>query len=332
MDEQPEEQFEETQPDGGQDVSSILSSGLKGQEDSPNDVTQAEEQPEAEQTPETQAEELFGKLVLDQEKSVPLKSQEDLEALIEANKELFEKTGHYLRQSDYTRKTQELSREREEFEALRGEEEAKWGDVQPDDQSMSAFRNLWTVFQHGGQQLQGHINAFMQDVNLISSGQPPQGPLASGEGQSSAVNPEVIALRQELADLRRQNQTTEQKFSQTEQTRLRQDAERSWNAWTDSMKSNGVVIDPKMEQAMVPYIAATNPNWEPSKRLDVAYKMACEELGISSPIEKGKVIREAKDKMSKTPKAPSAKASATTQPEPKDVEGILRAAQEQLSA
>lgn len=324
--EQPEEQFEETQPSGGEDVSSILSEGLKGQEDSPNDVTQAEEQPSQEQpeAPQTQEKaELYAKLVLDQEKSVPFRTQEELEDFIEANKDTFEKTGHYLRQSDYTRKTQELSKEREEFEAQKQEEEASWGEVKPDENSMEAFKSLWKVFQYGGPELQNQLNAFMHDVTLISKGQPPQGPLSGEVGQSN-VNPEVIALKQELAQLKQQYQSTEQKVSSETQQRMAEQAKRDWDSWSSQMKDQGITIDQRMEESMVPYIRSTDPSWEPSKRLNVAYKLACEELGISAPIETKKVIKDAKQKISQTPRRPMTKASASTQPEAKNIEDILR--------
>lgn len=338
--EQPEVE-QVTEPLGGDGVSDILTEGLKDKSASPEESVQTDEglknnQPvqtlEASQAQE-EVEELFGELLLEDEKKLPFKSKDELEAFIEKNKDIFDKTGHFLRQADYTRKTQELQREREEFEESRRELDESWGTVKPDENSMQAFKGLWSVFQHGSPDIQKQINSFMQDVSLLSDGKAPVGILSSGDGTPSQVQPEVIALRREIAELKQGISREKSTFEERELAKKREEAEREWTSWVQAQGENGIKVTEDLENAMIPYLqGVAHSDLSPKQKLDRAYRLAAEDLGLAPKEAVNKVFATAKEKSAKTPKAPTSKPVTAEETEASDVEGILRQGLKKLAS
>lgn len=326
MSEQPEIQTEGTNPDGGQGVASILDQGLRDTAGSPEDADQLGGEPiKQPEQPIEEAEELFGELLLEDEKKLPFKSQKDLEAFLEKNMGLFEKSGHFLRQSDYTKKTQALREQQEQFDAEKRKADQLWGDVKPDENSMSAFSSLWGVFQHGTQELRQAINAFMQDTILLANGQAPVGPLAQGTHEGDSItSPETIRLRRELADLKREVALGRRSSEEREEQQTRERAERDWQSWRKAKVDSGFDLKQELEQAMVPYLMGmANSNLDSNSKLDRAFKLACDELGIDGKQAVKEAFASADRAKRRTPVAPGSKTPASAEPEPKDLKGIL---------
>lgn len=333
QDEQPEIQ-DDVQDYGGDPLNDILNEGLEGQEDTPTEaVSQTEEEELINQPTEETQEELLGELLLADEQKMPFKSQEELEAFIERNQEVLEKSGYFMRQADYTRKTQELSKEREEYEAEKQAELEAWGDTKPDEGSMSAFRDLWTVFQHGSDEVKQQINAFVNDVSNLAQGKNPENFFKQEQGQTNqSVNPEVISLRRELSQLKREMEQGKTELTESQKRAEYDQAKRDWDSWETQKVEQGLTLDPKLREAMVPYIQASDPSMKATERLEIAYELANKKLGRTQALETKKVLRESKDKSKKTPMRPSSKASINANPEASSIEGILQNGMNELSA
>lgn len=321
---------------GGDNLDSILEAGLKEKNANPEAGVQTDEgtpdnQPE---TPEKVAEELFGELIVSDAQKLPFKTKEELESLIEKNRELFGKTSHFLRQSDYTRKTQELAKERQEFEDRKTKDDELWGEVKPDENSMGAFRNLWSVFQYASPQVQQKIDAFMQDVSLMASGKPPAGPLAQEAG-SQSESPEVISLRQKVAQMERSMQKDKTEAQKEEERKGREQANKDWESWVQKMekpeKGEPVKITEELSNAMVPYLLALRESdMDNISKCDRAYKLACQELGLDSKQAVKEVYASAGKAKKNSSLPPTSKTSSSQEPEPKDLDGILNQGLKQI--
>ena len=335
--EQPIAEVENNQ-DGGSGISDILTNGLKETADSPEVVSQTDEgdpdnQPSAKTEQEKEQEELFGELLLEDEKKMSFKSKEDLANFIERNKDLFGKTDHFLRMSDYTRKTQALKQEREQFDESKKQYEDGWGEVRPDDASMGAFKNLWAVFQNGGQEFQQKINSFIQDVNLLAEGKHPVGPLndQSEGGQPSSISPEVISLRRELAMLKKDITEGNTRATTERQAEYQKKAESDWAAWRQAKEQEGTKVSEDLETAMVPYLQGmASSEMDNKSKLDRAFKLAADELGLDGKQAVKKVIADAKKSASRSPSSPSFKTPVNQVPVEKSVGGILRQGLDQI--
>jgi hypothetical protein len=326
-------------PGGGQELGDILKAGLTEKANTPSDVGQAGAKPE--NNPNSQSreeaeeiEELFGELVIDDAKKLPFKTKEELDSFIERNKDIFSKTGHFLRQSDYTRKAQELKREREAFEVERNAQDESWGENKPDDASMGAFKSLWNVFQYGTPDLQEKINGFMQDVGLLANGKEPVGPLASSDTNTpSHSSPELIALKRELAQIKREHELSQKSLTQKEIEAEKKRAEEDWTDWKTSQSEKNVKITEEIEQAMVPFLMGMQGlELKNSQKLDKAYRLALEELGLTQNEAVSKVFASAKEKGLKTPKAPASKVGGAIDPEPKNLGDILKQGMKSLAS
>ena len=109
-------------PEAGQDIKGILSDALDGEKPGTPQVQPASSEQEGTEQPQDVAP--FLELMLPDGKKLPITSEDDFIKLLESNQVL--KDG-WLRQSDYTRKTQEFARQRDEYEQSRKEEEKSWG-------------------------------------------------------------------------------------------------------------------------------------------------------------------------------------------------------------
>src|SRR3990167_4134262 len=92
--------------------------------------------------------------MLDEAKKVGFKTQAEFDAFVERNKPLKE---GFMRQSDYTRKTQELSTIRKSFEEA-------FGRV-PDRNELSALKRVWDAYYQNPQ--------FKETVNALLNGRQP---------------------------------------------------------------------------------------------------------------------------------------------------------------
>jgi len=318
---------------GGSDISTILTAGLKEKNANPEAGIQAGEgeankQPDAAAEAEAQAkaEELFGELIVSDAQKFPFKTKDELEAFIEKNKDIFGKTSHFMRQSDYTRKTQELAKQRQEFEESKAKEDESWGEVKPDENSMAAFRGLWDVFQFGSPDLKGKINAFMQDVSLMASGKNPVGPLAQAETGKPVDSAETLALKRELAELRRDMNKGKTLAEQKAEAEGRQQAEKDWQSWKSQKEtSEKVRITEEVEKAMVPYLLALRESdMDAASKCDRAYKLASADLGLDGKKAVKEVFASAEDAKKRSSLPPTSKASSAQEPEPKNLSGILQ--------
>lgn len=335
MTEQAETQEVETSPDDGQGIGDILSDALKGKVDDPEAVSQTDEgEPEGEpeepsaegEMTQKEAQELFGELLLEGEKKLAFKTEDEFHEFLEKNPLL--KDG-FLRQSDYTRKTTQVSEQRKEFEKERQEfeeqkraEDEKWGRTKPDENSIGFMRDLWNVFQHGSPQLAQKINSFANDIQLISQGRQPVGPLSQGDGQSNLVDPSVIELRRQIDQLRTESEREKQARQSEEQRAARAKAEAEVDSWISEKEKQGVTIKQDELRAMASFSQVKDEEGKPLS-LDAIYKLAMAHLGRTEKAAIRKVYQKAKEKSGKAPISPTSKAPANAQPEPEDIGDIL---------
>lgn len=342
--EQPNDQGNATPESGGSSIAEILNQGLKGSDASPTDggqtgndeeniTPETQEAPEAEgQTEQEAIEEMFAELTLEDEKKLPFKSKEELEAWIEKNLPAFEKTPYFMRQADYTRKTQALKQEREEWERQKAESESLWGDVKPDQESMEAFKTLWDVFLNGDESLKGQINSFMQDAYLLANGKLPKGPLAAVvQGQQGTTNPEVIRLNREIQALRSQMEKSQGENQRVFQAEKLREAEVTWKSWVKTKEGAGIKISEDVEKTMVPFITAQDPSIPADERLDVAYELAVKKLGLSGKEAVQKVFKSTQDAKKKNPAPVSTKADSDKEPDTSNLSEIFAYGQKKLA-
>ena len=130
MTEQPTENLDAATPADEPGIESILEEGIRGLETTPGDGSQLEEnntdgkpQDESEveaqkddQAAKEEVEELFGELLLEDEKKLSFKTQEEFDQWLEKQPEFLR--GGFMRQSDYSKKTEGLSKGSAELTSL----------------------------------------------------------------------------------------------------------------------------------------------------------------------------------------------------------------------
>lgn len=344
--EQPIEAGNASTENGSSSLDDILAKGLEGIEAAPTDGDQpgADEesnQPETvegtegkqeQPTEQETAEELFAELLLEDEKKLSFKDKQALESWIEKNLPAFEKTGHFMRQADYTRKTQALKQEREEWEQQKAESDSFWGEVKPDEDSLGAFKTLWDVFTNGDDSIKSQINSFMQDAYLLANGKLPKGPLAAVvQGQQASFNPEIIRLNRELQKLRSEHERGQSETQRTLQAERMREAETTWKSWVKAKESAGSKISEELEKAMVPFIAAQSHEIPAEERLETAYELAVKKLGLSGKEAVQKVFKSTQDAKKKNPAPVSSKADSEKEPDVKDLSEIFSYGQKKLA-
>lgn len=334
--EQAEDQEVSTILDDGQGIDDILNEALRDKADDPENVGQAEEsepegqsegESEVEETkPEENVSELFGELVLEGEKKLPFKTEDEFHKFLEMNPMLRD---GFLRQSDYTRKTtlvsedrKKLETERADFEKQKQEQDEFWGSVKPDDTSMSFMRDFWTVFQHGSPQLAQRINAFANDIQLISNGRQPVGPLAQGDGQSGVADPHIIDLRRQIDQMRTEGAREKKAREADEQRAAKAKVEAELDSWISEKGKQGVRIQQDEFKAMALFANVKDTEGRPLT-WDAMYKLAMAHLGRTDREAIKKVYQDGKRKSAKAPIVPNSKTPANAQPEPEDIGDIL---------
>lgn len=324
----------EVAPEKPQGTLDILTDALKANQSTPEVETEAGQKPKEEQAPIEEPP--FLELLLDEKNKLPIKSEDEFIAFLERNPTL--KDG-WLRQSDYTRKTQELSQSREQFERLKKEEEAFWGEVKPDKTSLQSLKTVWDVFQSSEPIVQDAIQKFVEDVSLIAKGEIPVGPLSQivGGGQSQVsqdllpLKNHIAKLENELRQFRGQTEAEKREVIERQKAEMAQRAESQIDSWIETKEKSGVKISPNELRAMSDFMSILDEKGQPKMSLDQAYELSQAMLGKTKAAVAKEILQSSKTLSSKTPKAPSSKGSSLAEPEAKTVLGILQQGAKSLS-
>jgi hypothetical protein len=317
-------------PSADKDIKGILADALEGDKSGASkDQPTSGNVIEAEQPLETEAP--FLELV-NGEGKLPFKTEEDFLKFLESNQVL--KDG-WLRQSDYTRKTQEVAQMREQFEKSREEEEKSWNGVKPDGQSMNSLRSIWSVYNQGEPQVQDAINKFVNDINMIAKGQAPVGPIkdllgGSQPNGSANTDPAVGQLNQKIAMLEQklskfQSQTEQERqasISKENETR-RVEAEKSVDSWISAKEKAGSKVGQDELMAMADLMSIVDEKGQPKLSLDEAHNMALAKLGKLQGSVAKQVMSNANKAKKTSPLAPGSRGNANELPESNTIKGIL---------
>jgi hypothetical protein len=295
--EQPEMIQTETSPgtpaSGPETFNAVFKQGLEGSETQPQTETQTSE-------PKSYAE-----LVYDDKTRLAFKDEKHFNEFLENNKTLKE---GFLRSSDYTRKTQDLAKQRKEIESYLKEQENFWGEVKPNQDSLKGFKTLWDAFQRGDDRYSQELYGLLTKANSIINGQAPT--------QEQPLSPEVLRLSEKV-----------QQFEQIFNRMNLDKATNEWETWKGKKESQpGVKINEDIEQMMAHFLEYTDPKTGKPMSLDRAYDYSIRELGLENTDATKKVFREASSLKAKSPSAPNSAASSTANPEPRSFGEIFRQA------
>lgn len=328
------DQVREDIPSADKDIKGILTDALEGDKSGTPQVQPTPSEPiEAEQVKPEVLEPPFLEITLPDGNKLPIKSEDDFIKLLESNQVL--KDG-WLRQADYTRKSQEVARQREELEqSIKGEEKS-WGGVKPDAQSMQALSSVWQQYANGDPLVQDAIQKFVTDVHLIAKGQAPIGPMREMLGVSQSTNPsqgsqEILPLKTELAQLRRelqgfkaQSQQERESIARSQQETQRVEAEKTVDSWLTDKQKSGTKVGQEELTVMADLMSIVDEKGQPKLTLDEAHNMALAKLGKLQGTVAKQVLSDSKQAKKRSPLAPSSKASADAEPEAKNIKDILR--------
>ena len=333
----PSQEIAEQLPQADKDIKGILSDALSADKPGTAEVAQASSEQEVTEQPETAP---FLELMLPNGQKMPISSEEDFLKLLESNQVL--KDG-WLRQSDYTRKTQELSKLREEFEQSKQQEEKSWNGQRPDPQSFQALQSVWQVYSHGEPLLQDAIQKFVTDVHLIAKGKDPIGPVkdilyGSKSTGEAAIQPEVLSMKSEIAKLKQElqgfrSQTEQEREAslQKQQEADRVEAEQAVESWLTSKEKSGVKVGQEELMVMADLMSVLDKSGRPKLTLDEAHTMALAKLGKLQGTVAKQVLNGTKQVKKSSPLAPSSKASSDAEPVANDIKGILRQGMKNLN-
>ena len=180
---------------------------------------------------------------------------ENDQALTEREKQMLEKEKSFNR--DYTQKSQTIAQIRKDFESHFGR--------MPEKQELAALGKLWNSYFKDQQA--------RQVIDRILSGQM----VEEMEGGKSKVDPYVRQLEQKLAQLEERQNGFVSSFEERELAARNADGQKTWNGWVKGQEAKGIKITEEIDHKMAPFVAAlrqSNPDLEPSKILDQAYKHA----------------------------------------------------------
>ena len=305
---------------GEQDsIDSILGDALKGKDGTPEDS-----EPTGEGEPEGQpkqfggkkeaveeAEELFGELMLDEAKKLPFKTEQEFQGFLERNPLL--KDG-FLRQSDYTKKTTQLSQERKQLEEKLSEfekESEAWGGNKPNEQSKQFFYDVWSLFNHGSEPLAQKISEFANDISLIKAGRQPVGPLAGNDGESVdfSRDSQIVEVRRELDQLRRERERDKSEGEKQSMTRHQEEANREVGAWLKEKESAGNPITMDERKAMARFSGLRDDDGNRIS-LEEMHRLALAYLGKTEKTAIKKVFKSATERSGKTGMKPASRISS----------------------
>lgn len=276
----------------------------------------------------------FLELVISDAEKRPFKTEEEFQKFLDSNKIL--KDG-WMRQSDHTRKSQEIAKQKQDIENQRNEELKVWGKVAPDAASKQALATLWQTY-HSTQDpiIQEQISNFVKDVQLLARGQAPVGPLKSAQG-TSAENPDVASLKKELLGLKNELlgfkgsiQQREQQAIQAQNEQLQKEQDKIVDEWVKGKEKSGTKIQQDEFGVMSDLMSISDEKGQPKYTLDQAYNLARTHLGRSQTDAVKAVVKTAKQLNQSTSRTPISRASASKTPEPTDIGDIFKQGIENL--
>lgn len=326
--EQAEAELETINQEGSveesQGIGSILSDALTQSQSAAKAGTGTEKAA----TEQAEVEPPFLELLLDEAKKVPFKNEQEFNQFLDRNKVLKE---GWLRQADYTRKTQEISELKKQYEGKFQEEQKVWGQTPPDNASKQALASIWQVYQGVNDPLVSDaISRFVADVQLIAKGQAPVGPLKQGQGATTEATPndplkrEILELKQQLQQFQGQMTLKERQAVERQQAEQAQKDEQAVDSWITEKEKSGTKFSGEELEVMADIMSVTDAKGQPKYSLDQAHTLALAHLGKTQASIAKTVLKDAKTMNSKTPKPPGSRASSGSEPEPKSIGDIFK--------
>jgi hypothetical protein len=339
--EQSEVEVEEIEPveavEPQEEISDILANELKEKAGIPEDSSQTEEDQTTEQgekvNDKTVIETPYGEIVVSDAQKATFKSEKEFQAFLEKNPLLKE---GFLRQSDYTRKTQEVAKERKAFleakKAFDDEQNSVWGQQKPSKDDMSFFKDFWHTFQYGSDDVAGKLSSFARDISLIAQGKQPVGPLANQDGTKVDYtrDSELIKTRRDIDDIRAEREREKQDAQQERQAQEAREAKTEVDSWLAEKQKQGIKISNDEFKTMALFSSLRD---EQGNRLplDEMYKLALAKLGKTEKQAIKKVFTDSKDRSNKTPSKPASRVPSNAKPDALSLDEILQEGQEQLA-
>lgn len=223
---------------------------LKGQGTEPNqaspisepEVTNDPNHPEANALPDPE-------IVLGEERKAKLS-------------EIIEWEKGYLRQQDYTKKTQAISEIRKSFEGAFGQ--------LPEPQDIKALGHIWKTY-HANPQFKQVLDAVFsgQDFTKVI-GQAPSAEKPNPNGLPPEVQAHIQKLESKIDQLTHG-------FESRQEAEVNQRAKEEWESWVEKQTKSNVQITEEIDKSMVPFVDALSkayPDWDTNKILDAAYRHA----------------------------------------------------------
>ena len=324
-------------PPADKDIKGILSDALEGDKSGTPQVQPTTSEPQEAEQPLAAP---FLEITLPDGSKIPIASEDDFLKLLEGNQVL--KDG-WLRQADYTRKAQEVAKQRNEIEQRTKEEEKSWGGAKPDAQSMQALSSVWQQYANGDPLVQDAIQKFVTDVHLIAKGKDPIGPMremlgGSQSTTSSQGHPEIQSMKSEIARLNRElqgfkSQTAQEREAQAQKQAESQriEAEKTVDSWLTAKQKAGTVVGQEELTAMADLMSILDDKGQPKLTLDEAHNMALAKLGKLQGSVAKQVLSDSKTAKKRSPLAPSSKGSSESEPEAKNIKDILRQGMKSLN-
>lgn len=172
--------------------------------------------------------------------------------------EILEWQKGYLRQQDYTKKTQEISEFRKSLEESFGR--------QPQIDEIKALGKLVQSY-YRDPKAQEVINA------ILSGNFKPEAP------SNQAKDSNTQALEQKIATLEEQLSKFTQSIEEREMQKLSAESQKTWESWVakKQQENKSFQVTPEVDQAMGVFIDAItkkHPDWNDMQVLDEAYKHA----------------------------------------------------------
>lgn len=318
-------------------ISDIFGQALKDKAGSPEDSKQTEEGQAVEQVekPEEVIETPYGEITLDEAKKIAFKDEKEFLAFLEKNPFLKDRV---LMQSDYTRKTQQVKQEREQFlkdkqvfEEERDKESKGWGSQKPTAEDMGFFQNLWQVYQHGSDQLATQISSFARDISLIVQGKNPTGPLAGQNGQpiDYSRDSQVISVKREFDQYRQEQERKEKEREERDMALENQKAAQEVDGWISKKLESGVKIQPDELKAMAHFSQLRNEDGSRIS-LDEMYRLALAKLGRTEKEAIQKVFNNSREASKRTPTKPASRVPSTAKPEASSLDEIFQNGLEEI--
>ncbi len=276
----------------------------------------------------------FGEILVSDAHKIAFKSEKEFQDFLEKNPLLKE---GFMKQKDYTHKTQQVAQERKKYEedrkAFEAEQASVWGQQKPTKEDMSFFKDFWHTFQYGSDAVAGKLASIAQDVSLIAQGRPPVGPLASQNGTpiDYTRDSELIKTRRDIDELKAERQREK---SENEQRSQAQEAEKSKaevDSWIADKSKQGIQITREEFAQMAPLSRVLGEDGKRLYTLDEMHRLAQAKLGKTEQEAMKKVHADSKLRSNKTPSKPASRVPSSAKPDAKNLEEIFQQGLETLA-